>query len=131
MGILHQAIKDAVGDGGITDLLVPARERSCNLGWQNEKVTSRPVIEMFLEKNIRAGFVTDAEDPALAAACRKLGELWMETIYVLGSRFGWLKEKLSTLKVEQFEDRSPTLGIIRLKPSNARNARVYEAPITG
>jgi hypothetical protein len=27
MGIVHQAIEDAVGDGGIADLLVPARDR--------------------------------------------------------------------------------------------------------
>ena len=27
MGIVHQAVEDAVGDGGIADLLVPARNR--------------------------------------------------------------------------------------------------------
>ena len=27
VGIVHQAVEDAVGDGGIADLLVPARDR--------------------------------------------------------------------------------------------------------
>ena len=27
MGVVHEAIEDAIGDGGIADLLVPARNR--------------------------------------------------------------------------------------------------------
>jgi len=72
MGIVHQAIEDAIGDGRIGDLLVPARDRQPGAPWAPER--SRRVSRLFRHVEIRSKVVFCAKGVSFSPSLVILSE---------------------------------------------------------
>ncbi len=76
MGIVHQAVQDAVGDGGIADLLVPARDRQlgCQDGGESlvAVLTDLPDFAALRFTQGRHGPVIDDQNVDATQSCQEV-----------------------------------------------------------
>ena len=95
------------------------------------KFGEQPYFPMLKERNVRKGFVKDAQYADLARATGEIG-LWLRTLFELGYTYGWRKSELLGLKVSQVDmmERTITLNAGETKNDEARTvemtATVYE-----
>jgi integrase len=92
-------------------------KRAFSLGVKAKKVFSAPSFPRLEERNIRKGFVEDAQYQALAKACSGVG-LWMRAMFEVAYNFGWRVGELLDLRVRQIDLTSRT---IRLDPGMTKN----------
>jgi integrase len=81
------------------------------------KLTRVPVFPHLNERNVRKGFVEDAQYARLAAECGKAG-LWMRALFEVAHTYGWREGELLSLRVGQVDPFSRT---IRLNPGETKN----------
>jgi integrase len=101
-----------------------ALKRMFNLGL-GDKVARVPKFPRLQERNVRIGFVEDADYAKLAQACSKEG-LWLRSLYETGYRIGWRISELLSLRVAQVDLLN---RIIRLEPGQTKNGEARTAPI--
>jgi site-specific recombinase XerD len=79
-----------------------AMKRMFTLGAQAtpQKVTRIPHFPHLVERNVRKGFVEDAQYVALAASCAIAG-LWLHGLFECGYTYGWRVSELLGLRVNQ------------------------------
>lgn len=82
-----------------------------------QKVTRIPHFPHLEERNVRKGFVEDAQYVALATACTNIG-LWLRGLFECGYTYGWRISELLGLRVNQVNIAS---GTIRLNPGETKN----------
>lgn len=88
-----------------------------NLGIRHGKVSVNParLVPRLPERNVRTGFVDDAQYAQLAQAC---DTLWLRALLAVGYTYGWRKGELLSLRTRQvnlLERR------IRLEPGTTKN----------
>lgn len=88
-----------------------------NLGIRHGKVSVNParLVPPRRERNVRQGFVDDAQYGRLAQAC---DSLWLRALLALGYTYGWRKGELLGLRVCQVNILERT---IRLEPGTTKN----------
>lgn len=90
------------------------------------KVGQQPFIEMLKERNVRKGFLKDAEYEALALETSKIG-LWLRAMFEVACVCGWRKTELLEMRVSQVDiDRRE----ISLNPGETKNDAGRVAPMT-
>lgn len=94
-----------------------ALKRMYKLALKSEKVRSVPYIAMLEERNVRKGFVRDAQYEALARETAKVG-LWLRGMFELAYTYGWRKSELTGLRVAQVDLAERT---IELNPGETKN----------
>jgi integrase len=96
-----------------------AMKRMFTLGAQAtpQKVTRIPHFPHLEERNVRKGFVEDAQYVALAASCATAG-LWLRGLFECGYTYGWRVSELLGLRVNQVNIAG---GTIRLNPGETKN----------
>jgi len=79
-------------------------KRAFNLGFRATpaKVARIPAFPKLAERNIRKGFVEDAEYQKVSAAAGRVG-LWLKTLFEIGYAYGWRISELRNLRVEQID----------------------------
>jgi len=87
------------------------------LALKSEKVMSAPYIAMLEERNVRKGFVRDAQYEALARETAKVG-LWLRAMFELAYTYGWRKSELTGLRVAQVDLAERT---VELNPGETKN----------
>jgi integrase len=96
-----------------------ALKRMFTLGAQTTppKVIRIPHFPHLEERNVRKGFVEDAQYVALATACANIG-LWLRGLFECGYTYGWRVSELLGLRVNQVNIAG---GTIRLNPGETKN----------
>lgn len=95
------------------------------------KFGEQPYFPMLKERNVRKGFVKDAQYSELARTTGEIG-LWLRGLFELGYTYGWRKSELLGLRVSQldFAERTIVLYAGETKNDAARmvgmTAAVYE-----
>jgi len=92
-------------------------KRAFSLGLEARKVFGSPKFPHLEERNVRKGFVEDAQYAKLASACTKRG-LWLRAMFEVGINFGWRVSELQGLRVRQIDLAART---IRLEPGETKN----------
>ena len=82
-----------------------------------QKVTRIPHFPHLVERNVRKGFVEDAQYVALAMACAKVG-IWLCGLFECGYTYGWRVSELLGTQVSQINIAG---GTIRLNPGETKN----------
>lgn len=98
-----------------------------NLGIRHGKVSTNPArqIPRLPERNVRQGFVDDAQYIQLAQAC---DSLWLRALLALAYTYGWRKGELLSLRVRQVNLLERT---IRLEPGTTKNEEGRTVKLTG
>lgn len=86
-----------------------------------------PYIAMLPEKNVRKGFVKEAEYQALATATAVVG-LWLRAMFELGYTYGWRRGELVKMRVSQVDLAERT---IVLHPDETKNDEARLVKMTG
>jgi integrase len=96
-----------------------ALKRMFNLGLRATppKVVRVPTFAKLAERNIRKGFVEDAEYQRLSAAASRVG-LWLRALFEVGYAFGWRVSELLYLRISQIDLLNRT---ITLNPGETKN----------
>jgi integrase len=94
-----------------------ALKRMYRLALKSQTIKIVPYIGMLEERNIRKGFVRDADYAALAHETQKIG-LWLRAMFELAYRYGWRKSELTGLRVSQLDFKERT---IELNPGETKN----------
>jgi len=83
-----------------------------------------PYIPQLTERNVRKGFVKDAQYEALAKETAAIG-LWLRAMFEVGYTYGWRKTELLKMKVGQLDLMERTID---LNPGETKNdeGRVVE-----
>lgn len=95
------------------------------------KFGEQPYFPMLKERNVRKGFVKDAQYAALVRATAAIGP-WLRTLFELAYTYGWRKAELLGLRVSQVDmaERTITLDVGETKNDEARSVEmtteVYE-----
>lgn len=95
------------------------------------KFGEQPYFPMLKERNVRKGFVKDAQYADLARTTGEIG-LWMRALFEMGYSYGWRKGELLHLRVSQIDmiERTIVLHAGETKNDDARmvgmTATVYE-----
>jgi integrase len=95
------------------------------------KFGEQPYFPMLRERNVRKGFLKDAQYADLARATGEIG-LWLRGLFELGYSYGWRKSELLGLRVSQVDlcERTITLHAGETKNDDARTIEmtgtVYE-----
>ena len=94
-------------------------KRMFNLGMQASppKVHRVPKFPRLAERNVRRGFVEDADYSKFAQACDAIG-VWMRAMFETAYSYGWRRGELLNLKVQQIDLLS---GTIRLNSGETKN----------
>lgn len=94
-------------------------KRMFNLGMQASppKVHRVPKFPRLAERNVRKGFVEDADYGKFAEACDGIG-IWMRSLFETAYSYGWRRGELLNLKVQQIDLLS---GTIRLNSGETKN----------
>ena len=90
------------------------------------KLGDQPYCPMLKERNVRKGFVTDADYASLALATGEIG-LWMRTLFELAYSYGWRKSELLGLRVSQVDFMERT---IVLHPGETKNDDARQVELT-
>ncbi len=84
---------------------------------------------MLEERNVRKGFVTDAEYIRLAQSTAKEETArlrpWLRGVFEAGWYYGWRADEIQSLRVNQFD---PTARTILLKPGETKNDVPRQTP---
>lgn len=104
-------------------------KRMFNLGAQSSppKVHRVPTFPRLTERNVRTGFVEDADYNKLAAACSGIG-VWMRCLFETAYNYGWRVSELQGLRVCQIDLLS---GTIRLNSGETKNDEGRLVVMTG
>lgn len=76
-----------------------------------------PYIPSLEERNVRKGFLKDAQYHALASSTARRG-LWLRTMFEVAYSYGWRKSELLELKVSQVDMAERTIA---LNPGETKN----------
>jgi integrase len=104
-----------------------ALKRMYKLAKQASKLRDAPYIPHLKERNVRKGFVKDAQYQALARETGRVG-LWLRTMFELGYTYGWRKGELLTMCVRQVDLAERTL---RLEAGETKNDEARLVEMTG
>jgi len=101
-----------------------ALKRMFRLALQSERLMRVPYIPRLKERNVRKGFVKDAEYEALARETAAVG-LWLRAMFEVGYTYGWRKSELLSRRMHHADLLERTL---RLDPGETKNgeARLVE-----
>lgn len=101
-----------------------ALKRMYKLALKSGRLKLVPYISMLKERNVRKGFLRDADYEALARATAKTG-LWLRGLFELAYTYGWRKSELTKMRVAQIDLAE---GTIELNPGETKNdqGRVVE-----
>jgi integrase len=103
-----------------------AVKRMYTLARQAGKLRECPYIPHLEERNVRKGFVKDAEYEALARETAGIG-LWLRTMFELGYTYGWRKSELLGMRVDQVDLSERT---IRLEAGETKNDQARQVEMT-
>lgn len=103
-----------------------ALKRMFKLGVLSQKVHAVPHFPHLEERNVRTGFVEEAQYTKLARECAKEG-LWMRALLEVAYNFGWRRSELLNLRVKQVDLLE---RIIRLEPGTTKNDEGREVAMT-
>jgi integrase len=90
------------------------------------KFGERPFFPKLEERNVRKGFVKDAQYARLASSTGEIG-LWLRAIFEAGYTFGWRKEELLTRRVRHADLLERTLN---LDPGETKNDEARSSHMT-
>ncbi len=96
-----------------------ALKRMHRLALKSGILKSVPYIGMLKERNVRKGFLRDADYHALARETKKRGT-WLRALFELAYTYGWRKSELTGLRVHQVD---LVEGTILLNPGETKNDR--------
>jgi integrase len=101
-----------------------ALKRMYKLALKSGRLKLVPYISMLKERNVRKGFLRDADYDALARETAKTG-LWLRALFELAYTYGWRKSELTKMRVAQIDIAE---GTIELNPGETKNdqGRVVE-----
>jgi integrase len=88
------------------------------------KLGEQPYFSMLKEKNVRKGFVKDAQYAKLARSTGEIG-LWLRTLFELGFVYGWRKSELLGLQVSQIDMIERTI-VLEMGETKNDDGRVVE-----
>lgn len=94
-----------------------ALKRMYKLAMKSGRLKSMPYIAMLKERNVRSGFVKDADYQALARETAKVG-LWLRGLFEVAYTYGFRKSELTTMRVRQVDLRE---GTIELNPGETKS----------
>lgn len=94
-----------------------ALKRMYKIALKAGRLKSTPYIGLLKERNVRKGFLRDAEYQALTAAAESKG-LWLRAMFELGYTYGWRKTELAGMRVSQVD---LAAGTIELNPGETKN----------
>jgi len=94
-----------------------ALKRMYKLAVKAGRLKTVPYIGMLKERNVRKGFLKDADYEALARETAKVG-LWLRALLELAYTYGWRKTELAHLRVHQVDIAE---GTIELNPGETKN----------
>src|ERR1700722_823761 len=77
-------------------------KRMYKLAVKARKILAVTYIQMLEERNVRKGFVKDAEYDALARATASVG-LWLRAMFEIAYVYGWRKAELLEMRVSQVD----------------------------
>lgn len=110
-------------ENGTVNRELAALKRMYALALRSRKLSLSevPYVPHLKERNVRKGFLRDAEYRALATAAAKQG-LWLRAMFELGYIYGWRRSELLNLKVRQLDlrERTITLDAGETKNDDAR-----------
>lgn len=92
-------------------------KRMFKLALKAGKIKTVPYIPMLQERNVRKGFVKDAQYDALARETAKIG-LWMRAMFEVAYTYGWRKGELLAMRVRQADLMERT---VTLDPGETKN----------
>jgi integrase len=101
--------------------------RTFSVAMEHEKIKTAPRIRMLEENNTRTGFLSSKDRDALAAACGRIGGLWMRALFETAVTLGWRYRELLGLRVRQV---NLATNSIRLEPGTTKNGEGRECPMT-
>lgn len=104
-----------------------ALKRMYKLARQAGKLRDAPYIPQLKERNVRKGFVKDAQYEALARETGRVG-LWLRAMFELGYTYGWRKGELLGMRVSQVDLAERTL---RLEAGETKNDEARLVEMTG
>jgi integrase len=101
-----------------------ALKRMYKLAIKSGRLKTMPYIAMLKERNVRSGFVKDADYQALARETAKVG-LWLRGLFEVAYTYGFRKSELTTMRVRQVDLKE---GTIELNPGETKTdeGRVIE-----
>jgi integrase len=85
-----------------------------------------PHFAKLIERNVRTGFVEDAQYTALAEQCGRRG-LWLRGMFELGYTYGWRQGELLGMRIGQIDLANRS---IRLEPGTTKNDEGREVVMT-
>jgi integrase len=94
-----------------------ALKRMFKLAVKEQRLKSVPYIGLLEERNVRKGFLRDAQYDSLAQETAKAG-LWLRTMFEVAFTFGWRKTELTGMRVSQVDLAE---GTIELNPGETKN----------
>jgi integrase len=94
-----------------------ALKRMYKLAVKEQRLKAVPYIGLLEERNVRKGFLRDAQYDALARETAKAG-LWLRAMFEVSCTFGWRKGELTGLRVSQVD---LVEGTIELHPGETKN----------
>ena len=104
-----------------------ALKRMFSIAVRARKVYVAPSFPHLAERNVRKGFVEDAQYDVLAKACAAVG-LWLRAMFEVAYNFGWRVSELQNLRVRQIDLSART---IRLEPGETKNDEGRTVVMTG
>lgn len=101
-----------------------ALKRMYKLAIKSGRLKTMPYIAMLKERNVRSGFVKDADYQALARETAKVG-LWLRGLFEVAYTYGFRKSELTGMRVRQVDLNE---GTIELNPGETKSdeGRVVE-----
>ncbi len=94
-----------------------ALKRMFKLAVKESRLKASPYIGLLEERNVRKGFLRDAQYDALARETAKAG-LWLRAMFEVAYTFGWRKSELTEMRVNQLD---LVEGTIELNPGETKN----------
>jgi len=94
-----------------------ALKRMYKLGVKAQRINAVPYIPMLEERNVRKGFVRDAQYDAIARETAKAGT-WLRAMFEVAYTYGWRKSELTGMRVAQVDLSERT---IELNPGETKN----------
>ena len=104
-----------------------ALKRMYKLAVKEQRLKSVPYIGLLEERNVRKGFVRDAQYDALARETAKAG-VWLRALFEIAYTFGWRKGELTGMRVDQVDLAE---GTIELNPGETKNDEARLVVMTG
>jgi integrase len=113
---VRRRMEERAANGSINREL-SALKRMYKLALKAGRLKSMPYIAMLKERNVRTGFVKDADYKALVRETSKVG-LWLEGLFEVAYTYGFRKSELTRMRVRQVD---LTEGTIQLNPGETKS----------